>query len=170
MGPTKKRPSQRLRAYAGPRSVFCDVNSTDFYYGPHASKIFSKLETRLPSGPLFERDFYECILEKRSDHFGALAALGQLYTELGEYEKGLQLDKRLVALRPDSAIAYYNLSCSYSLLEMAGKAFEQLRKAIELGYEDWDHLQNDDDMTHLRADARFDEIMNEVRGRKLSKG
>jgi len=163
MGPTKKYPSRRLRAYAGPRSVLCEITFRDFYYDDQSSKIFSKLGTRMPSGQLFELDFYESILEKRPDHVGTLEALGHLYTELGEYEKGMIIDKRVVELKPHSPAAHYNLACSFSLLEIIGKALEELRRAVELGYDDWEHLERDDDLANLRADGRFDAFMNEVR-------
>jgi tetratricopeptide (TPR) repeat protein len=163
MGPTKKYPSRRLRAYAGPRSIFCEVSFRDFYFEDHSSKIFSKLGTRMPSGQLFELDFYESIIKKRPDHVGTLEALGHLYTELGENEKGMAIDKRIIELKPASAVAHYNLACSYSLLEIIGKALEELRSAAHLGYEDWEHLERDDDLANLRADGRYAEFINEFR-------
>ncbi len=163
MGPTKRYPSRRLRAYAGPRSIFSEVGFHDFYFEEHSSKIFSKLGARMPSGQLFELDFYEAILEKRPDHVGTLEALGHLYTELGEHEKGMSIDKRIIELKPESAVAHYNLACSYSLLEIIGKALEALRTAAKLGYEDWEHLERDDDLANLRADGRYAEFMNEFR-------
>ncbi len=163
MGPTKKYPSRRLRAYAGPRSLLCGVDLKDFYFQSQAKKIFNKLPTRHPSGALFEKDFYESILAKRPEHVGVLEALGHLYTELGENEKGLAIDKRLVKLKPGSAVAHYNLACSCSLLQILGKAFAALRRAAELGYADWEHLEADKDLANLRADPRYEEFMREVR-------
>jgi tetratricopeptide (TPR) repeat protein len=163
MGPTKKHPSRRLRAYAGPRSIFCEVKFKDFYFGEHASKIFSKLATRMPAGQLFELDFYESILEKRPGHLATLEALGHLYTELGEYEKGLAIDKRIVEMKPANPVAHYNLACSYSLLEIVGKSLEALRLAVDLGYDDWEHLERDDDLANLRQDPRYDKFLSELR-------
>ncbi len=163
MGPTKKRPSRRLRAYAGPRSVFAEVSFREFYFEEQGPKIFSKLGTRMPSGQLFELDFYEAILEKRPEHVGTLEAIGHLYTELGECEKGLAIDKRIVKLKPGSPVAHYNLACSYSLLEMPGKALTALRRSVELGYDDWEHLEKDKDLDNLRADGRYAEFVAEVR-------
>jgi tetratricopeptide (TPR) repeat protein len=163
MGPTKKYPSRRLRAYAGPRSLFCDVTFKDFYYKDQATRIFSKLGARMPAGQLFELDFYESILEKRPDHIGTLEALGHLYTELGEYEKGLAIDKRIVQIKPASAVARYNLACSYSLLQILSKAFDELRRAVDLGYDDWEHLDRDEDLANLRADSRYGNFVTRVR-------
>lgn len=163
MGPTKKYPSRRQRAYAGPRSLLCGVDLKEFYFNSQVSKVFNKLPTRHPSGALFELDFYESILAKRPEHLGTLEALGHLYTELGEAEKGLAIDKRIVKLKPKSAVAHYNLACSYSLLQIISKAFKTLRLAAELGYDDWEHLDHDDDLANLRADSRYEEFRGEVR-------
>lgn len=163
MGPTKKYPSRRLRAYAGPRSLLCGVSFKDFYFKSQSPKIFTKLPARMPAGQLFERDFYESILQKRPDYLGVLEALGGLYTELGEYERGLAIDKRLAEMKPTSAVAHYNLACSYSLLQMPGKAFAALRRAVELGYDDWEHLEKDKDLANLRADPRYEKFMAEIR-------
>ncbi|MHC4915476.1 MAG: TPR end-of-group domain-containing protein, partial [Planctomycetota bacterium] len=154
MGPTKKRPSRRRRAYAGPRSVFAEVSFREFYFEKHSPRIFSKLGTRMPSGQLFELDFYEAILGKRPEHIATLEAIGHLYTELGEHEKGLGIDKRIVKLKPRSAVAQYNLACSFSLLQMPGRALTALRRAVDLGYDDWEHLEKDTDLANLRADGR----------------
>ncbi len=162
MGPTKKFPSRRLRAYAGPRSLLCGISLKDFYFQSQVKKVFNKLPIRHPSGALFELDFYEAILAKRPEHLGTLEALGHLYTELGEAEKGLTIDKRIVKLRPRSAVAHYNLACSYSLLQIISKAFKNLRRAAELGYDDWEHLERDDDLANLRADSRYEEFRDEV--------
>jgi len=164
MGPTKKYPSRRLRAQAGPRSVLAGVSFREFYFEDQAHRIFSKMPARLPAGQLFELDFYESILARRPDHLATLEALGHLYTELGENEKGLAIDKRLAELKPGSPLVHYNLACSYSLLQIIGKAFEALRRAVQLGYSEWDHLAKDKDLTNLRADPRFEAFLAEARG------
>jgi len=166
MGPTKKYPSRRLRAQAGPRSVLAGVDLKGFYFQDQTHRIFSKMPARLPAGQLFELDFYESILERRPGHLPTLEALGHLYTELGEHEKGLAIDNRLAEFKPASPVVHYNLACSYSLLQILGKAFEALRRAVELGYDDWEHLEQDKDLANLRADKRFEAFMAEARGGK----
>ena len=54
MGPTKKYPSRRLRAQAGPRSVLAGVDLKGFYFQDQTHRIFSKMPARLPAGQLFE--------------------------------------------------------------------------------------------------------------------
>jgi len=41
---------------------------------------------------------------------------------------------------------YYNLTCIYSLLNNKASALTYFRKAIEAGYNDYGHVQNDTDL------------------------
>ncbi len=117
----------------------------------------------------FEMRFYERLVEKKPDFIEALSALGDLYTKKGLYEKGLNIDERLVQLRPEDSTVLYNLACSYSLLKNMDKAFETIKKAVRYGYDDFDHLLSDKDLINLRQDARFQEYFSLVQKRKFFK-
>ena len=67
----------------------------------------------------------------------------------------LQLDRRLVRLAPDDAIAWYNLSCTYAVLGMIDPAFSALERSLELGYRLLSRLKQDPDLKTLRRDPRF---------------
>ena len=103
----------------------------------------------------FEISFYEKLLEKRPHFIQALIALGNAYTQRGDYEKGLEIDLRLSRLRKDDPVVYYNLACSYSLLGRIDEALSSLKKSIELGYEDFNYLRGDPDLENLKKDKRF---------------
>lgn len=111
----------------------------------------------------FEIRFYEKILENAPDFVEALIAIGDLYTKAGRYEDGLDVDKRLARLRPDDPNVLYNLSCSYSLLGQVDKAFEVIKRAITLGYENLELLETDDDLKNLRKDAQFQKYFQTFR-------
>ena len=117
-------------------------------------------EHKKDSNTEFEIEFYEKILEERPDFVEALKVLAELYTKSGKYKKGLQLDKRLVRFLPSDAIVYYNLACSYSLVEDIDNSLKAIKKAIELGYDDFDHMNNDPDLVNLRKDKRAEEILS----------
>jgi tetratricopeptide (TPR) repeat protein len=69
----------------------------------------------------------------------------------GEYEAALPHQQRLVDLAPGNAPAHYNLACCLSKLELdADRAFEHLGKAIELGYREMAHAQEDSDLNWIR--------------------
>ena len=116
-------------------------------------------------GTRWEIEFYEDILKRNPDYVEVLAVLGSLYTGNRMYRKGLHVDQRLAQLKQDDPIVQYNLACSYSLLNQADKALEVLKKAIELGYGDVDHMTQDTDLDNLRSDPRYVEIVDRIRCR-----
>lgn len=111
----------------------------------------------------FEINFYEGILEKQPNFVEALSALGDVYTKIGECEKGLAIDKRLERIRPDDPYVLYNLACSYSLIEDVPSAFTAIKKAIENGYDDFNYLKRDSDLTNLKKDEGFIKFFSAVR-------
>ncbi len=111
----------------------------------------------------FQMSFYEGIVKDNPDFAEALIALGEIYTKKGLYEKGLKMDKRLIKLRPDSSIAHYNLACSLSLVSDLTSSFRALKRAIELGYDDLIFMNGDPDLSNLRGDTRFKELVKMIR-------
>ncbi len=114
----------------------------------------------------FEIKFYEGLLEKKPDFVEALALLGDLYTRRGMYERGLKIDEQLAVLRPSDAIVFYNLACSYSLLKEIDKSLRSIKRAINCGYSDFEHLDKDSDLDNLRADERFKKFLSRVKNRE----
>ena len=88
-----------------------------------------------------------------------MVLLGEAYTRRGWYEKGLQLDLRLTQLRTHDAVAWYNLACSYSLLNRMEESLEALRRSMELGYADLTHLHTDPDLLNLRRLPKFRQLL-----------
>ncbi len=68
----------------------------------------------------FELDFFGRILERYPDYVDVLRVQGNNLTLKGRFAEGLQIDRRLVQLRPADALAHYNLACSYALLKKVG--------------------------------------------------
>ena len=110
----------------------------------------------------FEIGFFEKLLEKRPQFFDALAALGDLYTKKGLYEKGLEIDQRLRELKPNDPIVLYNLACSFSLLNNIEQAITAIQQAFESGYNNFTYLSLDPDLNNLRNDDRFRKIFESL--------
>jgi tetratricopeptide (TPR) repeat protein len=110
----------------------------------------------------FEKLFYEGIIQEAPDFIQALIQLGEIYTQLGEWQNGLEVDLRLKELRPRDPYVLYNLACSYSLLNQIDLAFNTIREAIVCGYDDFEHLSNDQDLGNLMTDSRFQEYFNDL--------
>jgi len=117
----------------------------------------------------FEIKFYENILKESPDFVEALMVSGELYTRAGFYEKGLGVDQRLSRLRPEDGTVFYNLACSYSLLNRIDEAVSSLARAIDLGYREWQFMSSDPDLKNLHGDNRFRELLEKSRGSKTPK-
>ena len=117
----------------------------------------------------FEVHFFESILKRKPDFIEALVALGDLYTKRGFFQKGLEIDQKLIQLRPGDPTILYNLACSYSLVNKIDQSLVTIKAAIERGYDDYAYLEWDGDLDNLRQDARFKEFLASLRNKKRSK-
>jgi tetratricopeptide (TPR) repeat protein len=114
--------------------------------------------------------FLEKIVAQDPIHEDALRILAQLYTSSGMFEKGLEIDRRLVKLRPDDPVAAYNLACSLSLLGQIEAACEELRRAFDLGFRPLSQIESDPDLANLRESAQYKAFISEVRRRRPGNG
>ncbi len=113
----------------------------------------------------FELDFYNGILSRCPDYIDVLRVMGHLLTLKGRYVDGMQIDTRLVQLRPNDALAHYNLACSYALLSRPDLCLKILRRAVELGYRDFRYMREDHDLDSVRQDPRFRTLLREYENR-----
>ena len=107
-----------------------------------------------------ELRFLKKISARLPEDLEVLQALAELYTKVGEYDKGLAIDIQLGQLLPNDDLVWYNLGCSYALMQQFDEAFEALSRSIELGYGDYDWMKMDPDLSSLSADPRFESLLN----------
>src|SRR5580698_5754016 len=107
----------------------------------------------------FEIEFLGRVLERDPYFVDALRVHVNNLAAKGQYARALQLDRRLVRLIPENAIAWYNLACSYAVLGMIDPAFSALQRALELGYRFILRLRRDPDLKALRRDPRFARLL-----------
>jgi len=113
----------------------------------------------------FELEFFGRVLERCPDYVDVLRVQGNNLTLKGRYAEGLQIDKRLVQLRPADPLAHYNLACSYALLKSPDLSLKTLRRAVELGYRDFRYMREDRDLDSVRHDPRFRQLLREYENR-----
>ena len=113
----------------------------------------------------FEIDFFGGILKRNSDYVDVLRVMGNNLTLKGRFAQGLDIDRRLVQLRPRDPLAHYNLACSYALLKQSDQALRILRKAVELGYRDFRYMREDHDLDSIRHDPRFRQLLRDYENR-----
>lgn len=114
-------------------------------------------------GSEFLASIYSEELRRRPGNMEALSELGHVYTRLGRYEEGLEIDARLAALAPEDPTVRYNLACSQALCGRSADALDSLRVAVTLGYDDVEFMATDEDLRGLREDPGFKAILAGLR-------
>ena len=109
--------------------------------------------------PDFEINFFRRLIKEDPNFVDALIPLAELYTRKGFHEKALELDLRLSKLRPEDPIVYYNLGCSFALVGKREEALQALKRSIQLGYDEFEHMKKDSDLKDLRDDPRFQALL-----------
>ena len=107
-------------------------------------------------------------LEKKADAFNTsyenkdVKTFSALLSEyLSIYEKLSEEEKKQNSYILNNI--YYTLSCTYSLLNNKPSALTYLKKAIEVGYNDYGHVQNDTDLDNIRNEKEFVELNKKLK-------
>jgi len=74
-----------------------------------------------------------------------------------EYEKAADLCRTTIELAPKRPDGYYNLACAMARLGKLQEALDNVTKSIERGYDEYDHMEADDDLKALRDDEKLSE-------------
>lgn len=109
----------------------------------------------------FELEFFSGILDRHPEYVDVLRVMGNNLTLKGRIVEGLEIDRRLVRLRPNDPLAHYNLACSYALTHRTDQAIRALRRAVELGYRDFRYMRQDRDLDSIRNDPRYLQLLQE---------
>ena len=110
----------------------------------------------------FEIHFFESVLTRDPAYTDVIEILGGLYTKHGRVADGLRMDRKLVRLLPSDATAHYNLACSLALVKRKSEALRSLRQAVELGYRDFDWMQQDPDLEGLKNHPLFIALLDHL--------
>ena len=113
--------------------------------------------------PEFEIRFFESVLRREPNYANVVEILGGLYTRQGRIADGLKMDRRLVKLQPANATAHYNLACSLALSKRKSDALRALRSAVQLGYRDFDWMQQDPDLEALKQHPEFQALLDTLK-------
>lgn len=106
---------------------------------------------------------FQKILKENPSDYRANYEAAMCYLFLEEYHSSIKHFKICLKERDDDYLLHYNLACAYALAGHREKAFEHLRKAVECGYDDAEHMENDEDLRSLRDDERFKDLLERIR-------
>jgi hypothetical protein len=143
---------------------------------PEAEIAFKKLISNFPQNNnalsgLIETLILQNKINEAESYLSAMKSEGSrdMYARMGTIFHGSK-QYLLAATYFEKAIAfeatpgeYYNLGCVYSLSGNKDKAFEALHKAIELGYNKKNDYEFDTDLTPLKQDAQWNELIKKLK-------
>lgn len=121
-----------------------------------------KIKCKISGALRKEIDFLASLARRCPRDIDVLKAVGDLYTRAEYYEEGLQTDLALTRLCPLDPLVWYNLACSYALLDRTDEALSTLEQAIALGYRDVRWIREDRDLNSLKKDKRFDRLLQRL--------
>jgi tetratricopeptide (TPR) repeat protein len=111
--------------------------------------------------------FLEGLVKRDPQYVEALQMLGDHYTQRGQFDQSLEVDKRLSRLEPANPLVFYNLACSHSLNGDFDRAAAALDRALTLGYRDFKWLAKDPDLRRLRQHPLYRAIEDKIRRMKV---
>jgi len=91
----------------------------------------------------------------------ALNKLAIIHIKTGEYIKSIHFFKKIIKLRPNKNIFYYNIACLYSKQNKVEEAVSWLKRAIIHGYANWDLIKSDKDLENIRSSSAYIKLIEE---------
>jgi non-specific serine/threonine protein kinase len=101
-------------------------------------------------------------LELVPDDVRARILMAVAYAHIGRNDEAASQLERAVRLRPDDGYTLYNAACVYGVLARPADAMQMLRRAITSGYANFDWVRRDPDLTLLRDDPEFRQLVGAV--------
>jgi tetratricopeptide (TPR) repeat protein len=89
--------------------------------------------------------------------------LGVVLWQKGETDEAIKELREAIRLQPDAAEAHYNLACCYALQGKKEVALKSLAQAVDKGFDEWPHMEKDEDLKSLRDDSGFKELAEKVK-------
>ncbi|MEM7262975.1 MAG: tetratricopeptide repeat protein [Planctomycetota bacterium] len=88
--------------------------------------------------------------------------IGFTALRLRDLPRAIDHFRRALEFRPDDRLAHYNLACAYALAGEASNAVASLRRAIQHGFRDPEHMQADEDLRSLRDNSDFQKLIESL--------
>lgn len=82
--------------------------------------------------------------------------------ERGEYDRAAGFMKRVIAMEPRHAIAWYCLACSHAQAGKKEQALEAWSTAVAHGFADAAHAQHDTDLDPIRSEPTFQQVLERI--------
>jgi len=102
---------------------------------------------------------YKVALNSKPEDFSALSNLAGANTAIKRYDTAIDIYQQLTRLYPEKSDAYYNLACLHSIRNRIPEAIVNLKKAIQNGYDNYQHIRLDHDLDNIRKTPFFMDLL-----------
>ena len=92
------------------------------------------------------------------------------YYSVGEYENAIQELNELIEkgdileeFKRERTNIFYDQACNYALIGNKNSALDCLEKAVQFGYANFQHIEKDNDLTIIRNDERFINLVSKLK-------
>lgn len=107
-------------------------------------------------------EMFRLIVSANPDNAQAWHYLGYSLHAGGHIDEALPIHLMAAEFPANRGVAAYNVACVYAIKGKKDQAFAWLEKAKVGGFDDADQLANDEDMTNLKSDPRFDAFVKSL--------
>jgi spermidine synthase len=103
-------------------------------------------------------------LSIKPDFINALNSLAFIYSSQNEYGKSIEYFKKMIEIQPFQPSIYYNIACLYSKQNRIEDSIGWLNNAIQKGYNDWNRISTDQDLSNIRNTKQFFQLKEKYSG------
>lgn len=102
---------------------------------------------------------YEYALAASPDFLRALNAYASVSVSTGAYDTAISTYQKMLNIEPDNPNLYYNLACLYSKQNRLNDSIDYLKKAVDNGYKNFEHIKKDKDLDNVRKLPEFNKLI-----------
>ena len=106
--------------------------------------------------------YMDGILQTGADKQGTFISVGTMLLTMKLYDASILYFEKALVIQPRGG-DFYNVACAYSLSGNKNKAFENLDKAIENGFNSKQQFETDTDLATLKSDSRWQKLLMKVK-------
>ncbi|MBK9376133.1 MAG: tetratricopeptide repeat protein [Holophagales bacterium] len=92
----------------------------------------------------------------------ALYDVGRDLLKYADYDRAARAFVAAAQAGVREGTSLYNAACARALASQKAEALDLLQRALDAGFDDPDHLREDDDLDGLRADPRFRQLLKDA--------
>lgn len=106
--------------------------------------------------------YYEKALAVDPENFSALSNQASANADLHQFDTAISLYQKMTRIYPQKAEVYYNLACLYSIQNDISGSIENLKTAIQNGYNNFSLLRTDPDLKNIRKTPFYDDFLKNL--------